>query len=76
MVIVAEIEREHMPGRPGAAPIDEIAKAIRRAVTEEHAVQIANVMLLRPGTVPKTTSGKIQRHAARAGYLAGTLSRV
>ncbi len=76
LVIVAEIGREHMPGRPGAAPLAEITRAIRAAVSEQHAVQISDLVLLRPGTVPKTTSGKIQRHAARAAYLAGTLSRV
>ncbi len=76
LVIVAEIAREHVPGRPGAAPLAEIARAVRRAVSEQHAVQISDLVLIRPGTVPKTTSGKIQRHAARAAYLAGTLSRV
>lgn len=76
LVIVAEIAREHMPGRPGAAPLAEIARAVRTAVSEQHAVQISDLVLLRPGTVPKTTSGKIQRHAARAGYLANTLSRI
>lgn len=76
LVVVAEIEREHMPGRPTAAPADEILKAIRRAINEQHAVQLTDLVLIRPGTAPKTTSGKIQRHAARAGYLAGTLSRV
>ncbi|MCX7706552.1 MAG: fatty acyl-AMP ligase [Anaerolineae bacterium] len=76
LVIVAEIAREHMPGRPGAAPLSEITRAIRGAVSEQHAVQISDLVFIRPGTVPKTTSGKIQRHAARAAYLAGALSRV
>jgi acyl-CoA synthetase (AMP-forming)/AMP-acid ligase II len=76
LIVVAEIEREHMPGRPAAATPAEIAVSVRRAISEQHAVQLGELVLLRPGTVPKTTSGKIQRHAARAGYLEGTLSRV
>lgn len=76
LVIVAEIGREHLPGRPGVAPLSEIARAIRGAVSEQHTVQISDLVLIRPGTLPKTTSGKIQRHAARATYLAGALSRV
>ena len=32
-------------------------------------------MLLKAGSIPKTSSGKIQRHACQAGYLAGTLAR-
>lgn len=76
LVVVAEIAREHMPGRPGAAPTSAILHAMRRAVSEQHAVRVTDLVLLRPGTIPKTTSGKIQRHAARAAYLDGTLSRV
>jgi amino acid adenylation domain-containing protein len=50
-----------------------VTAAIRRAVTEAHELDVHAVELLRPGAVPKTSSGKIQRHAARAGFLAGTL---
>jgi 8-amino-7-oxononanoate synthase/acyl carrier protein len=35
---------------------------------------VAAIVLLKPGSIPKTSSGKIQRHACRAGYLAGTLA--
>ena len=34
------------------------------------------IVLIRSGSVPKTSSGKIQRHACRAAYLAGTLEVV
>jgi hypothetical protein len=32
--------------------------------------------LIRAGSIPKTSSGKIQRHACRNGYLQGTLEVV
>lgn len=76
LVVVAEIEREHMPGRPGAATPAELLLAVRRAIAEQHAVQLTDLALIKPGTVPKTTSGKIQRRASRAAYLDGSLSRV
>ena len=50
-----------------------ITEAIRRAVAEEHEARVWDVALLREGTLPKTSSGKVQRHACRAGYLAGSL---
>ena len=37
--------------------------AIRQAVTEEHEIAVHAVVLVRPCTLPKTSSGKIQRHA-------------
>jgi acyl-CoA synthetase (AMP-forming)/AMP-acid ligase II len=45
-------------------------KAIRQAVAEEHELRVDHVWLLDPGSIPKTSSGKIQRHACRAGFLA------
>ncbi len=76
LVIVAELEREHMPGRPGAISLAELTQLVRRAIAEQHAVQLHDLVLLKTGYIPKTTSGKIQRHACRIGYLDGTLNRV
>ncbi|HEY8021205.1 MAG TPA: condensation domain-containing protein [Thermoanaerobaculia bacterium] len=67
LTIVQEAEVEE------AAAAAPVAEAIRRAVAEEHEVQVERVVLIRPRTIPKTSSGKIQRHAARQGLLAGTL---
>ena len=49
---------------------------IRQAVTLQHEVQPYAVLLLRAGTVPKTSSGKIQRHECRARFLSGELDIV
>ncbi len=68
LVIVAEVERNRRTGDP-----QDVVRAIRRAAADEHAVSVHDVVLLRAGGIPKTSSGKIQRHACRAGYLAGTL---
>ncbi|HEV2852271.1 MAG TPA: amino acid adenylation domain-containing protein [Thermoanaerobaculia bacterium] len=68
LVIVQEVRREHRQEDPA-----EAVAAIRRAVADEHEAQVHAVVLLRPATIPKTTSGKIQRAACRARYLDGTL---
>ncbi|HYG63154.1 MAG TPA: amino acid adenylation domain-containing protein, partial [Thermoanaerobaculia bacterium] len=70
LIIVQEVERHR--GRETEA----LSEAIRRAVAEEHEVQVYEVVLLRPGSLPKTSSGKVRRQACRAGYLAGTLAVV
>jgi acyl-CoA synthetase (AMP-forming)/AMP-acid ligase II len=67
LIVVQEVERR-------ARDLDAVAGAVRRAVSEEHEARVWDVVLVKEGTVPRTSSGKIQRHACRAGYLAGTLA--
>ena len=59
--------------RLDAAGLAAAVAAIRRAVAEEHEAQVWEVLLLKAGIVPKTSSGKIQRRATRALYLEGAL---
>ena len=70
LVLVFEVER-HKQGQFG-----EVFQAIRRAVAGEHDLNVDAIVLIRAGTVPKTSSGKIQRHACRQGYLDGALDVV
>jgi acyl-CoA synthetase (AMP-forming)/AMP-acid ligase II len=52
-----------------------IAAAVRRQLSREFGVS-ASVVLVRPGAVHRTTSGKIQRLAVRAAFTEGQLSPV
>lgn len=66
LVIAQEVERDAREIDPA-----ELAGLIRQAVAETHEVAVHDVVLLRPGSVPKTSSGKIRRHACRQAYLDG-----
>jgi amino acid adenylation domain-containing protein/non-ribosomal peptide synthase protein (TIGR01720 family) len=46
-----------------------VLESIRGAVVEEFEVQPAAILLLKPGSLPKTSSGKRQRNAAREKFL-------
>jgi len=70
LVVAAEIRRDR------AGDLDAVAAAVRQAVSEEHELAVDAVVLLEQGAVPKTSSGKVQRHAARAGFQAGRLPAV
>jgi acyl transferase domain-containing protein/acyl-CoA synthetase (AMP-forming)/AMP-acid ligase II/thioesterase domain-containing protein/acyl carrier protein len=59
-----------------AAQATEIVAAVRRAVIDAHQVQPAAIALVKPGAVPKTSSGKIQRSACRAAFLDGSFEIV
>jgi acyl-CoA synthetase (AMP-forming)/AMP-acid ligase II len=49
----------------------DVVAAIRRAVADEHQIRAKAVVLLRPGGLPRTTSGKVQRGRCRLLFLAG-----
>jgi thioester reductase-like protein len=68
LVVAAEVERRYWP-EPAA--LEPIVAAIRRAVASEHQVEVAGVALLGSGSLPKTSSGKLQRQAARQAWLGG-----
>ncbi|MBV8203192.1 MAG: fatty acyl-AMP ligase [Acidobacteria bacterium] len=74
LVVVHEHERtaDDSPLDPGS--VEAIADAVRQAVAEQHEAQVQQLVLLRAGTIPKTSSGKIQRRACRAALLAGRLA--
>jgi acyl transferase domain-containing protein/acyl-CoA synthetase (AMP-forming)/AMP-acid ligase II len=71
LVYVSEVERTERN-----TPAEVVAAAVSRAVAEAHEAGVDAVVLLKPGSIPKTSSGKIQRHACRAGYLDGSLEGI
>lgn len=71
LVVVHEVERQVR--RPDVAAI---ASAIRQAVAVEHDLHVHTVALIRAHTIPKTTSGKIQRRACCQAYLSGQLKLI
>ncbi len=70
LVLVQEVERGQQN------ELDAVIEAIRRGVSAEHELNIDAVALIKAGTIPKTSSGKIQRHACRQAFLDGTLDTV
>jgi fatty acid CoA ligase FadD32 len=55
----------------GPADVAEVTRAVRAAVSEHHGIGLHDFRLLRPGAIPRTSSGKIARSACLERYLAG-----
>ncbi len=55
---------------------NDVIATIRQVVAQQHDLPVAVVLLVRPATIPKTSSGKIQRQACRRALLEGRLSVV
>lgn len=64
LVVLQEVKRQTPPSESF-----EITCAIRQALAEERAIKPYAVVLLRPNTILKTSSGKIMRTACRADFL-------
>lgn len=70
LIIVSEVERTRNKDW------GETLQAIRRSVTREHEISPDGIILVRFGSMPKTSSGKIQRHACRHEFLNNSLQVV
>ncbi|MFF3911425.1 fatty acyl-AMP ligase [Streptomyces sp. NPDC001848] len=58
------------------AGVEEVAQAVRTAIRRDHRVDVDEVVLIRRGTLPKTTSGKVRRRSCREQYETGRLARL
>jgi fatty-acyl-CoA synthase len=67
VVVVAEVK---------STDLDGVSRAVHERVTKAVGVPPREVMLVRPGTLPKTSSGKLQRGLCKQRYLAEELELV
>ncbi|NET64175.1 MAG: fatty acyl-AMP ligase [Moorea sp. SIO1G6] len=72
LVIAQEIKRSYLRH----LVVDEVVAAIRQAVAQEHIADVYGIVLLKTGSIPKTSSGKIKRRECRLRFLDGTLEAV
>jgi acyl-CoA synthetase (AMP-forming)/AMP-acid ligase II len=69
-VVVAELHRRNTDAQA------EVRAAVVSAVLEGLGLPLAEVILIRQGTLPRTTSGKVRRRACREALLHGDLARL
>jgi acyl-CoA synthetase (AMP-forming)/AMP-acid ligase II len=69
LILVQEVERAALH----RISIEEVAGCIREAIFNEHEIAIDKVLLIHPGAIPMTTSGKIQRSLTRKLWQQGLL---
>lgn len=69
LVLVAEVRRHFQ-----SSSAEEVFASVRRQVAEEHDLEVHAILLLKTSSIPKTTSGKIQRQGCRAAFLNDSLS--
>ncbi len=71
LIVVQELDRRLGRG----LDLSALAGDIRQAVAARHELRVDDVLFLEPGTLPRTSSSKVRRHACRLGYERNTLCR-
>ncbi len=69
LFIVQEVERRYLRQLDAKEVID----SIRQVVAAQYNLQVYAIALIKTGSIPKTSSGKIQRGACRTAFLEGKL---
>ena len=69
VALVAEVD-------PSFGSLSEVARAIRRAVQESQDVTLQTIVLVKPGSLAKTSSGKVQRQATKRALASGELEEI
>jgi acyl-CoA synthetase (AMP-forming)/AMP-acid ligase II len=72
LVVVQEVERSYLR----KLNVKEVVTSIRQSVAAQHGLDIFATVIVKTGSIPKTSSGKIRRHACRAEFLTGNLDVV
>ncbi|MEM7792884.1 MAG: fatty acyl-AMP ligase [Cyanobacteria bacterium P01_C01_bin.118] len=69
LIIIQEVERVYWR----TLDVETVTAQVKEQVTAQHQLRVDDVVLVRPGSIPLTTSGKIQRYICRLEYLDGKL---
>lgn len=71
IAVVQEVSRHSTPDEH-----DQAMAAIRAAVASEHEINVESIVLIRQASLPRTTSGKVQRSLTRTKFHDGELKIV
>ena len=80
LIVLAEVERRYWSSNrlsvksngnstSDTISVKDLTQSIKREIFKNHDLQVHTILLLKPGSLPKTSSGKIQRHACRTDFV-------
>jgi acyl-CoA synthetase (AMP-forming)/AMP-acid ligase II/alkylation response protein AidB-like acyl-CoA dehydrogenase/acyl carrier protein len=72
LVVVQEVKRTALR----RLDADDVFRAIRGAVSRGHSLHTAAIVLIRPASLPRTSSGKVQRRLSARAFLTNSLAQV
>lgn len=70
LVVAQEVERNYR----NRLILSEVVETLRWAIFQNHFLDVGAIVLVKPGGLPRTSSGKIQRSRCRQQFLDGNLA--
>ncbi|WP_324666813.1 Putative AMP-binding protein [Mycobacterium canetti] len=74
LVVVAEVKTENAADE--SSELSSMSKQVRAAISRLHGLRLSDFLLVPPGALPRTTSGKISRAACSRLYRADEFGRI
>ncbi len=66
----------HEVGKVSSEDLSPVLDAVRASVLDAHGLALSALLLVRLGSIPRTTSGKVQRKACKAAYIADDIKAI
>jgi long-chain fatty acid adenylase/transferase FadD26 len=69
LVAIAEVKKRGSSDEEALHKLRSVKREVSSAVSKSHSVRVADLVLVPPGSIPITTSGKVRRSACAERYL-------
>jgi long chain fatty acid CoA FadD26 len=76
LVAIAELKKRGNSDAEALARLDTIKRQVTFAISRSHGVRLSDLVLVPPGSIPITTSGKIRRSACAERYQQDEFARL
>lgn len=76
LVVIAEVKKRGASDQEAADKLTLIKGEVNSAISDSHGLRVADLVLVSPGSIPITTSGKVRRSTCVEQYRHGQFARV
>jgi fatty acid CoA ligase FadD28 len=76
LVVIVEVKKRGATDEEAAAHLDQLKGELASAISNTHGLSVADLVLVGPGSIPITTSGKVRRATCVEQYRHGQFARV
>ncbi|MEY8016620.1 fatty-acid--AMP ligase [Mycobacterium servetii] len=76
LVAIVEVKQRDEPEEAAAQRLTTVRREITAAISRSHGLAVADLVLVQPGSIPLTTSGKVRRRDCAQLYPRGAFTRI
>lgn len=76
LVIIIEVRNHGASGEEATDKLGVVKREVTSAISNSHGIGVADLVLVTPGSIPITTSGKVRRAACVEHYRQGQFARL